>query len=321
MNKTNIPWTDYSWNPSIGCELPLASSGCKFCYARELHNMRHKAYLAGKKLPIQYAKPFEEIQLFPDRLEDPLRKKKPCKIFVGSMTDLFCPSVPFEFLAKVFYQISICYWHTFQILTKRPERVLDFYAWIREQKKGFWWEEFAVLAAHLPMDRGEAIAEPYLTYHANAKKHYYSGIPEPVKKLGDAGIFVPWPPPNLWLGVTAENQKEADKRIPILLQIPAAKRFVSVEPMLEQIDIPLPHNRKYHELNGPCTCPKPDWCIIGCESGPKRRPCNIEWVRDLVNQCKAAGVAPFVKQVPINGKVVKDITKFPKDLQYQEYPE
>lgn len=376
MQKTNIPWTDYTTNPSVGCELPLISDGCRECYARKLHNMRHEAYKAGKKLPIQYAKPFEEIQLFPERLDAILRKKTPCKIFVGSMTDLFCPSVPFEFIAKVFYQISICYWHTFQILTKRPERVLDFYAWVREQKKGFWWEEFAVLAAHLPMDKGEAIAEPYLTYHANAKKHYYSDIPEPVKKLGDAGIFVPWPPPNFWFGGSISNQPDADRVVPILLQIPAAKRFVSVEPMLGQVDID-----KYINMTVMCpmcnnidtvdafdvlgadedklfcnACgeevivkdvPELDWVIIGCESGPKRRPCKIEWVRDLVNQCKSAGVAPFVKQLEmwrdndspilyeteeqarghcgpkykVKSVVVKDITKFPKDLQIREYPE
>ena len=119
MQKTNIPWTEYTWNPLTGCELPLASSGCSHCYARELHNKRHKAYLAGKKLPIQYDKPFEEIQLFTDRLNEPLHKKKPCKIATCLMGDLFHPQVPFEFIDKVFATIRRCPQHTFQILTKQ----------------------------------------------------------------------------------------------------------------------------------------------------------------------------------------------------------
>lgn len=254
MQKTNIPWTDFSWNPSVGCE-----NSCDYCYARKTHNMRHKAYLAGKKLPKQYAKPFEEIQLFPERLDAPLHKRKPCKIFVGSVADLFSPSVPFEFIDKVMDIINICRQHTFQILTKRPKRTLEYINRI----------------------------EPF-RWHSN-----------------------------IWLGVTAENQEQADKRIPILLQIPAAVRFVSVEPMLGLIQLPKPIMPLSYDEPG---LPYIDWVIIGCESGPKRRPCKIEWVRDLVNQCESAGVAVFVKQLDINGKVEKDINKFPKQLQVRQYP-
>ncbi len=122
--------------------------------------------------------------------------------------------------------------------------------------------------------------------------------------------------PNIWLGVTAENQKLLWERGLILAEIAAAKRFISFEPLLSEIslgEVQICDGIWLHEYI--------DWVIIGCESGSKRRPCKIEWVKDLVNQCKAAGVAVFVKQLDINGKVVKDITKFPKDLQYQEYPE
>ncbi len=131
MQKTNIPWTDFSWNPSVGCE-----NDCSYCYARKSHNMRHKAYLAGKKLPIQYAKPFNEIQLFPDRLQDPLHKRKPCKIFVGSVADLFSPSVPFEFIDKVVDVFEKCPQHTGQILTKRAERMYEY-----GKYRGFKWPD------------------------------------------------------------------------------------------------------------------------------------------------------------------------------------
>ena len=276
MQKTNIPWTDFSWNPSVGCE-----NNCSYCYARKSHNMRHKAYMAGKKLPIQYARPFEEIQLFPDRLEQPLHKKKPCKIFVGSVTDLFSPSVPFEFIEKVFSIIDQCPQHTFQILTKRPEIALE--------------------------------------HTKNWQKQ--SGYPS---LFGD----------NLWLGWTIENQEMADLRTPIGLQIPAAVRFVSIEPCLGAVKLNLATAcdrdcSEYQDAECPGTSGlciaqhQLDWVIIGAESkgSGAGRECKLEWVRSLVQQCKAAGVKVFVKQLHINGKLVKKIEQFPKDLQVQEYPE
>ncbi len=134
---------------------------------------------------------------------------------------------------------------------------------------------------------------------------------------------------NLWLGVTAENQEQADKRIPILLQIPAAVRFVSVEPMLGEVNLKLieGHTVKTTRIeNGkPCyrnldTGAKLNWIICGCESGHNRRPMKTEWATDLQNQCEAAGVPFFMKQMEINGKVCKDINQFPKELQVREFP-
>ena len=118
--------------------------------------------------------------------------------------------------------------------------------------------------------------------------------------------------PNQWLGVTVENQEQANNRIPQLLRKQAAKRFISIEPMLGRIDI-----FKY------LTCPNEtiDWVIIGCESGPNRRPCDLGWTLDIVEQCRQANVAVFVKQLNINAWVVKDINKFPKELQIREYPQ
>lgn len=272
--STKISWCDEVWNPVVGCPLPLCSVGCEHCWARRQHNIRHKAYLAGKKLPKMYAKPFEEIQFFPERLEQPLHWKKPRTIFVGSQTDLFHESFPFEWIDKIFGIMCGVGWHTYQILTKRPKVMLK--------------------------------------YFTNRPSLYWSGI-----LYGKEKITKQWPFNNVWLGVTAENQEQADKRIPILLQIPAAKRFVSIEPCLEEIDLKFHSGiaKNHEDLKGLL-----NWVIVGCESGPKRRPCKIEWVRSVVEQCKEAGLPVFVKQLEINGKVCHDIKQFPKDLKVQEWP-
>ncbi len=132
---------------------------------------------------------------------------------------------------------------------------------------------------------------------------------------------------HIWLGTTICNQAEADKNIPILLQIPAAKRWLSIEPLLGPIDLKLfkGHTIKTTRLeNGkPCyrnldTGARLSWVVVGCESGPNRRPCKIEWIESIVNQCQAAGVPVFVKQISQRGKVVKDINKFPKQLQVRD---
>ncbi len=121
--KTTISWTDVTWNPTVGCT--RVSPGCKNCYAFTLHDMRHAAHKDGKNLPEQYAKPFTELQMIADRLEDPLHWKKPRMVFVNSMSDLFHEDVPDEFIDKVFAVMALCPQHTFQVLTKRPERMLE----------------------------------------------------------------------------------------------------------------------------------------------------------------------------------------------------
>ena len=123
-----------------------------------------------------------------------------------------------------------------------------------------------------------------------------------------------------WLGVTAENQRRADERIPVLLQTPAAVRWVSLEPLLGPIDLNkrelLIDKRRFKYTLGNYL----DWVVVGCESGPKRRPCKIEWVREIVEQCRDAGVPVFVKQLSINGKVSHDMDEWPEDLRVREYP-
>ena len=121
--------------------------------------------------------------------------------------------------------------------------------------------------------------------------------------------------PNVWLGVTAENQKRLDERVPILLQIPAAVRWLSLEPLLAPIELEVP---RWSVKNGRCPIL---WCVIGCESGPKRRSCKPEWMVDVVEQCKTAGVRVFVKQCDINGRVSHDMAEWAEPLRVRQYPE
>jgi len=127
-DRSKIEWCDTTWNPITGCT--KISQGCKNCYASELHNRRHKAYLAGAKLPVQYAKPFETVQLHPERLEMPLHWKKPRRIFVNSTSDLFHEDVPDGFVFGTFMRMSKAQQHTFIILTKRADRMQR---WITER--------------------------------------------------------------------------------------------------------------------------------------------------------------------------------------------
>ena len=255
---TAIEWTDTVWNPVTGCN--KVSEGCRNCYAFTLHDVRHKAFTEGKKLPRQYAKPFSEIQLFPGRLLEPLRWKKPRRVFVNSMSDLFHENVPFEFIEKVFAIMEEAYWHTFQVLTKRPERMLEFMTW-------------------------------YLN------------------RCSDEGVgYRHESPKNVWLGVSVENQRAADERIPLLLQTPAAVRFLSCEPLLGPLDLREwlhVHNRMCYDDPGPghgspfLVCDEVnriDWIIVGGESGPNARPMHPDWVRSLRDQCQAACVPFFFKQ-------------------------
>jgi len=247
MPKSKIEWTQHTWNPVTGCT--KISEGCRNCYAE---NMAKR--FGGEN--------GFKVKLHPNKLSVPGERKTPTTYFVCSMGDLFHEEVPFEFISKVFSVMQSRQMHTFQVLTKRPERVLEYYAY---QKK-------------------------------------WAGIVLPLK--------------NVWLGVTAENQKEANHRIPILLDIPAALRFVSVEPMLEKITLEMLvaqniNNRFrtiYSSLSGRKTLwdtknllaeekiQKLDWVICGGESGQKARPLSPIWAKELQEQCAKAGVPFFFKQ-------------------------
>jgi protein gp37 len=241
MNRTNIAWADYVWNPVTGCT--KVSQGCKNCYAESL---AHRFWKTRK---------FTDVVCHEDRLDQPLHVKKPGRVFVNSMSDLFHPDVPDGFIDKVGMVVTKAKsGFTWIILTKRPERM----------------------------------------------KRYFR----------DYGCFAD----NVWLGVSVEDQKTADERIPILLStnMPSGKRFVSYEPALEKVSLsyplngcPEPEGNGTKEADWVQTCPPLDWVIMGCESGPNRRSMDIEWARSMRDQCQAAHVPFFLKQMQVNGKVVE----------------
>jgi protein gp37 len=263
--STNIEWTNETWNPLTGCT--LVSEGCRNCYAaREAAGRlsHHPAY-AGLAVRRGGRPVFTgEVRLHEDRLEQPLRWKRPRMIFVNSMSDLFHESVPDEFIEKVFSIMAMASHHIFQVLTKRPERMAEF----MQQ----YIPSVTVWADRL---RAGGIAERVAREYA-------------------------WPLPNVWLGTSVEDQTSADRRIPALLETPAAVRFLSCEPLLWKVDleeIRLPDGRHCLPLTG-IEWPEPriHWVIVGGESGPKARPMHPDWARSLRDQCQAAGVAFFFKQ-------------------------
>jgi len=272
-DKTGIGWTDATWNPVIGCT--KVSQGCKLCYAKTLHDQRHKAYLAGKKIPAQYARSFEYIQVISERLTDPYRWRKPRRIFVNSMSDLFHEDLPFRYIAEVFTAMWQNPRHTFQVLTKRPGRLLEFYSW----------------------------NYPPAMAAAEARADW----------LGSG--------PNIWLGTSTENQETADQRIPLLKETPAAIRFLSCEPLLGPIDI-LRHIGTDRERKIPgqgiWIPPAIGWVIIGGETGLGHRVMRIEWLEQIVEDCRAAGVPVFVKQD--SGGLPGGKGRIPDRLWIQRFP-
>jgi protein gp37 len=258
MAKTKIEWCDVVWNPITGCT--KVSEGCRNCYAKRVHDLRHKAYLAGKKMPEQYAQPFEVVQLHPERLEIPLHWKTPRRVFVNSMSDLFHSAVPQYSLLEIFAVMAITKEHTFMVLTKRPAEMAEFMA---DQKTPIYLEN------HL-----EKICEEH----------------------GWCPQDFDWPLPNVWLGVSVENQATANMRIPFLLETPAAKRFISCEPLLGPVHLLGSVKTKEHWFSAPMRGGMIDWVIAGGESGPEARPMHPDWARGLRDQCKTAGVPFFFKQ-------------------------
>jgi protein gp37 len=257
MGDTKIPWAQKVWNPVTGCT-PV-SRGCEHCYAA-----RFARRLAGR-CGYPADKPFA-VTLHPERLDEPLHWRKPSRIFVCSMGDLFHPAVPDEFVDRVLARISNCPRHTFIVLTKRAERITEYLLDLHERGGITRLKKQHVMVAH---------------------DH---GLPDSFA----------WPLPNLWPGVSVEDQATADERIPILMQIPAAVHIVSLEPMLGPITLRLEWiwNSQY---TGTQTHPDfisdilIDWVIIGGETGPGARPMHPDWVRKVRDQCAAADVPFFFK--------------------------
>lgn len=267
-DNSKIEWTDTTWNPVRGCS--RVSKGCENCYAE-----RQAGRFSGPGLPYEgLVRPSGQwngkIRCLPEKLDEPLRWRKPRRVFVNSMSDLFHAGVSPDFIDRVFLTMSLASQHTFQILTKRPRAMRDYVRFC----------------------------------HVLRNVQLYQWI-------SNGGA---WPPPNVQFGVSVEDQPTADERIPLLLDMPAAVRFVSYEPALGPVDFRniawagvLEHTRTnalrhgWVARNGEVKEWRAlDWIVVGGESGPCARQCDVEWIRSAVRQCKNAGVPVFVKQIGSN---------------------
>lgn len=302
MSDTNIEWADVTWNPLAGCS--EESLGCRNCYARRMAHrltaMGAAGYERGDNAVVRDGRWTGVVHTLPDRLDEPLRWHKPRRVFVCSMSDLFHPSVPFAFVDQVFAVMALCQQHTFLVLTKRPARMAEYLR--------------------------SAIDHDNLQEEMDALTLRVEGEPFAYRQIHDPGQ---WPLPNVWLGTSVEDQQRADERIPRLLNCPAARRFLSMEPLLGPVDLTdIGWVGRLSQHRGPrasvceLNCLSEygiSWVIIGGESGPGARPCNLDWIRRVVKQCKAAGVPVFVKQLGANcydeaNGIAGHATKWPYDI-------
>jgi protein gp37 len=330
-DKSSIEWTDASWNPTTGCD--RVSPGCANCYALTL-SPRLKAMALALGKHVEPTDPYMRdgdpktsgpgfgLMLHENRLDMPLRWQRPRRIFVNSMSDLFHPEVPDEFIDKVFAVMALARQHTFQVLTKRPERMREYMneSWgdgrtePMHTRVDVVWTDIAGIAQHeglLPKPPSSMVDRGGVTW-----EKYDAAV-------ADLAERVTWPLPNVWLGTSVENARWRS-RVDELRHVPAAVRFLSCEPLLG----PLVRHDDGRDMPTPLDLTGIDWVIIGGESGPGARPMSEAWVRDIVEECRRQGVAPFVKQLgdtwsrehlghPGHGGKIET---FPEDLQVREFP-
>lgn len=305
---TTIEWTEQTWNPTTGCD--RTSPGCDRCYAltmaKRLKGMGSAKYQNDGDP--KTSGPGFGITMHPRTLTDPLRWRKPGRVFVNSMSDLFHAGVTDDFIAHAFAVMALTPQHTYQLLTKRHGRM-----------------------------RSLLSSQEFLRQVDDHREHTRPGC-------GDFD----WPLPNVWLGVSVEDQKWADIRIPALLDTPAAVRFLSCEPLLGPVRLThqdhTGHERDYDgdwicldcstdEEHVPWRTVSPttlgiDWVIVGGESGPGARSFDPQWAADLIRDSRLVGAAPFVKQLGSVWARTNNATDtkggkpddWPADLRVREYP-
>lgn len=283
---TGIQWTSSTWNPIRGCS--RVSEGCRHCYAEAV-----AARFSGPGQPYEglarrraNGEPqwTGEVRVIENHLLDPIRWRRPRRIFVNSMSDLFHEQLVVDDIAHIFAVMALAPRHTFQVLTKRArgmQETLSHPDWLD------------ILNAHVQE----------IAFELSDSTHRRTD------DLRATAREVDGPLPNVWLGVSAENQQTANERVPLLSETPAAVRFISAEPLLGPIDFDECGSRgeedgdpfAFSALAGADGVEPPipgiDWVIVGGESGPHARPCNVEWIRGIVAQCGFAGTAVFVKQL------------------------
>lgn len=283
---TKIEWAEATWNPITGCS--LASPGCTNCYAMQLAGTRLKHSPSRKRLtqPSKAGPVWTgEVRFNEHELTKPLRWGRPRMIFVCAHGDLYHESVPDVWIDRIFAVMALCPQHTFQVLTKRSARMREYL---------------------INPDRAVKIA-----YRVNA---WGDGVGRDakVRRAAHNTVGGSWPLPNVWLGVSVEDQQRADERIPDLLATPAAVRWISAEPLLGAVDLTKielrPFGGRMTELSNKLGdyvlplrgalrgSPTIGWVVVGGESGSKARPMHPDWARSVRDQCAAAGVPFFFKQ-------------------------
>lgn len=337
---TKIEWTEETWNPIVGCS--IVSRGCTNCYAmRQAARRLDKPgshYEGTTKVANGNAVWTGKVACAPEHIWlEPLRRKKPTMFFVNSMGDLFHEDVPDEWIDRVFAIMALTPQHTYQVLTKRSVRMREY------------------IYGNSRCRIGEIVFVNLLRWPDQDK-------PDDAERWRSAKTR-PWPLPNVWLGVSTEDQAHADERIPDLLATPAAVRFISAEPLLGPIDLTrvgnlasvssampkaitrekrgrpdsgagsicgaqidsvgspgssitffqTPDHMGGFTAASPREWPRLDWVIVGGESGKGARPMHPDWVRSLRDQCDAANVPFFFKQMTKK-------TEIPDDLLVREFP-
>ena len=276
-DKTGINWTDATWNPVVGCT--IVSDGCSYCYAMpqaaRLEAMGVEKY-AGLTRRTADGRPVWSgaVRLAEEALDQPLRWQRPRKIFVNSMSDLFHDGLADEQIDQVFAVMALARRHTFQVLTKRSERMR---CYLSDPERV--WKIFQAVRKHIDNEFMEN------------------------SRLAEDELPWPWPLPNVWVGVTVENQQAAELRVPDLLKTPAAVRWVSAEPLVGALNlrkwlgpqnegqwlnvVECGHSANRYGIN---------WIVVGGESGREARAMHPEWARQIQQQCAASGVPFWFKQ-------------------------
>lgn len=327
MGDTAIEWTrgedgseGKTWNCIRGCS--RTSPGCGGgtpgplkggCYAEAIAERFSGPGQPFEGFAVRGKGWTRKVALVPEKLAEPLSWRKPCRVFANSMSDLFHDELSNEEIAAVFGVIAAAPHLTFQVLTKRAERMRDWFVWAR--------------GAFTERQRGIASAPNTTRAMIDAAFEYLGAVWKP--RLDAAWRHVeadPWPLPNIWIGVSVEDQVRAEERIKPLLETPSVVRFLSVEPLLGPVDLTrivekrfddmrIPAHVEFDGLRGFCGYAKDgsedrrgiDWCIVGSESGRGARPMAPEWARKIVDDCIAAGVPIFTKQIATpTGRLMRD---------------
>jgi protein gp37 len=389
--NTEIAWTQAVWNPVRGCQRvsPGCGGGMKGpdgeqggCYAETMaarivrmggyewidrawrEDYKKKTTPAARSSADKYrdlvrinrhgkAQWTGVFAFDAEKLSEPLRRKAPTMYFVNSMSDLFGEGLTDHQIAAVFGVMAACPQHTFQVLTKRADRTVEWFKWV---------DDYVGSHGGSPGGLAGFCADVAARAHRSGRPGALDAerFDEAMEEIHTCNKPTPqWPLPNVWLGVSCERQKEADERIPLLLQCPAAVRWVSAEPLLGPINLrrvgtgampldaltgawAIPHDSPHYRADYRQD-PRLSWIVFGGESGHGARPCDVEWLRDGVRQCQAAGVPAFVKQLgtyptlcgarvtydteaaewgagSLKDKKGADPAEWPEDLRVREWP-